>query len=183
MASDMQGQMTQIEYEQFTRLFLSSEREIFRYVMAIVPNVHDAQDIVQETAVALWKKIDEYDPDEPFVPWACRFAVYEARNFARRSDRWRAFLNDELAETLADRLDEMGDDLDCRVEYLNNCLARLPGDEQQIVRSYYYDRDSVGAVATATGRSIDAIYKALQRIRKALMACILRNMETDGRLT
>ncbi len=183
MASDMQDQMTQIEYEQFTRLFLSSEREIFRYVAAIVPNLHDAQDIVQETAVALWKKIDEYDPAEPFVPWACRFAVYEARSYARKSDRWRAFLSDDLAETLANRLDEMGGELDERVEYLNGCLDELPHHEQQIVRSYYYERDSVETVATATGRSIDAIYKTLQRIRKALLACILRNLETDGRLS
>jgi RNA polymerase sigma-70 factor (ECF subfamily) len=183
MATDIVGEMTHIQYEQFTRLFLSSEREIFRYVAAIVPNLHDAQDIVQETAVALWKKIDQYDPTEPFVPWACRFAVYEARSFARQSDRWRAFLSDSLAETLISRLDEMSDDLDQRAEYLNGCVERLPSSQQQIVRSYYYDRDSVEKVAESAGRSVEAIYKALQRIRKSLMACILRNMDTEGRLS
>ncbi|RYD28714.1 MAG: RNA polymerase subunit sigma, partial [Verrucomicrobiaceae bacterium] len=37
--------------EQFLSLFLRSEREIFRYVAALVPFVSDAEDIVQETAL------------------------------------------------------------------------------------------------------------------------------------
>ena len=183
MATDTLNPMTSIDYEQFTRLFLSSEREIFRYVAAIVPDLHDAQDIVQETAVALWKKIDQYDTAEPFLPWACRFAVFEARNYARKSSRWRAFLNDSLAETLVRRMDELTDDLDQRAEHLNGCVEKLPHSQQQIIRRYYYDRDSVQTVAESTGRSIEAIYKTLQRIRKALMACILRNIELEGRLS
>ena len=60
--------------EQFVRHFAGAEHEIYRYVLALVPNGSDAQDIVQETAVALWRKFDEYNPNEPFIPWACRFA-------------------------------------------------------------------------------------------------------------
>ena len=47
--------------QRFLFLFLRSEREIFRYVAALVPNVTDAEDIVQQTAVALWEKFDAYD--------------------------------------------------------------------------------------------------------------------------
>ncbi|MBC7911970.1 MAG: hypothetical protein H7Y30_15790, partial [Pyrinomonadaceae bacterium] len=41
--------------QRFLSLFLRSEREIFRYVAALVPNVADAEDIVQQTALALWE--------------------------------------------------------------------------------------------------------------------------------
>lgn len=54
--------------EEFIRLFLESERELLRYVMVLVPNPADARDVVQETAVALWKKSDHYDRTKPFVP-------------------------------------------------------------------------------------------------------------------
>ena len=53
----------------FLRLFLSSERELFRYVAALVPNVGDAQEIVQQTALVLWDKFDEYESARPFTPW------------------------------------------------------------------------------------------------------------------
>ena len=57
--------------QRFLSLFLRTEREIFRYVAALVPNVAGAEDIVQQTAVALWEKFDAYDPAQPFTPWAC----------------------------------------------------------------------------------------------------------------
>ena len=46
--------------QRFLSLFLRSEREIFRYVAVLVPNVADAEDIVQQTAIALWEKFDAY---------------------------------------------------------------------------------------------------------------------------
>ena len=61
--------------QRFLSLFLRSEREIFRYVAALVPNITDAEDIVQQTAIALWEKFEAYDPTQPFTPWACRFAL------------------------------------------------------------------------------------------------------------
>lgn len=48
----------QLEHDAFLRLLLKNEREIMRYVMAIVPQVADAQEVFQDTAVALWKQIN-----------------------------------------------------------------------------------------------------------------------------
>src|SRR5947207_14239244 len=75
--------------QQFLSLFLRSEREIFRYVSALVPNVTDAEDIVQQTAIASWQKLDAYDPTQPFTPWACRCAVNTARQWTERPQRWQ----------------------------------------------------------------------------------------------
>src|SRR4026209_51369 len=84
-------------------LFLRSEREIFCYVAALVPNVGDAEDIVQQTALALWEKFDSYDPNQPFTPWACRFALNKAKQWIERRQRWLALLEGGLAEELAQR--------------------------------------------------------------------------------
>ena len=48
--------------ERFMRLFPAHEPEILRVVMMFVPQWVDARDIVQETAVTLWKHFDPYDP-------------------------------------------------------------------------------------------------------------------------
>src|SRR6059058_2486386 len=72
--------------QRFLSLFLRSEREIFRYVAALVPNAADAEDIVQQTALALWEKFDAYDPSQPFTPWACRFALNKAKQWVE--GRW-----------------------------------------------------------------------------------------------
>src|ERR1051326_7370214 len=92
--------------QRFLSLFLRSEREIFRYVAALVPNATDAEDIVQQTAMALWEKFDAYDPALPFTPWACRFALNKTHQWIERHQRWRALLGRGLAEGLAERGEE-----------------------------------------------------------------------------
>ncbi len=65
-------------------LFLRGEREIFRYVAALVSNVADAEGILQKTPMALWGKFDAYDPAQPFTPWACRLALNKTRQSVKR---------------------------------------------------------------------------------------------------
>ena len=93
--------------QRFLSLFLRSEREIFRYVAALVPNVADAEDIVQQTALALWEKFDAYDPTQPFTPWACRFAINIAKQWLARRKRWQSLLEGNLVEDLASRRAEL----------------------------------------------------------------------------
>jgi RNA polymerase sigma-70 factor (ECF subfamily) len=168
------------DHARFMRLFLSSEKEIFRYVAALVPKATDAQDVVQLTAVALWRKFDHYDPAQPFTPWACRFALQEARQFLRRDQRWGAFLDDDLVDDLAARRAALGDEMERRFAHLSECLQKLPPSQRETVESYYYRATPVEQLAVTTGRSVDALYKALQRIRQALLLCVARAMKRDG---
>jgi RNA polymerase sigma-70 factor (ECF subfamily) len=158
--------------QSFLSLFLRSEREIFRYVAALVPNVADAEDIVQQTALVLWEKFDAYDPGLPFTPWACRFALNKTRQWLERRQRWRALLEGGLAEELAQRREELRPELDLRIRHLERCLGKLPVEQLSLVEGYYYRRDGIEDLATNSGRTVAATYKMLQRVRLALQACI-----------
>jgi RNA polymerase sigma-70 factor, ECF subfamily len=158
--------------QQFLSLFLRSEREIFRYVAALVPNVTDAEDIVQQTALALWEKFEAYDPAQPFTPWACRFALNKARQWLERRQRWQALLDHGLAEELAQRRQELQPAFEWRLKHLEACLAKLPAGQRSLVEAYYYQRTDVQSLAVASGRTVAATYKMLQRIRQALQRCV-----------
>lgn len=158
--------------QRFLSLFLRSEREIFRYVAALVPNVADAEDIVQQTAVALWEKFDAYDPSQPFTPWACRFALNKARQWVERRQRWQALLQGGLAEELAHRREELRPELELRLKHLEGCIGKLPQDQQSIVEDYYFHRTGIEKIAETSGRTVEATYKSLQRIRHALQICM-----------
>jgi RNA polymerase sigma-70 factor (ECF subfamily) len=158
--------------QRFLSLFLRSEREIFRYVAALVPNVADAEDIVQQTAVSLWEKFDAYDPSQPFTPWACRFALNKARQWIERRQRWQALLENGLGEELARRREELRPELESQLRHLEGCLSKLPEEQRLIVEGYYYRRESIEKLAASSGRTAAAAYKTLQRIRQALQVCI-----------
>ena len=158
--------------QRFLSLFLRSEREIFRYVAALVPNVTDAEDIVQQTALTLWEKFDAYDSIQPFTPWACRFALNKAKQWVERRQRWLALLEGGLAEELAQRREALRPEIETRLKHLEGCLHKLPAEQRSIVEGYYYRRDNIEKLAEQSGRTVAAAYKTLQRIRHLLQSCI-----------
>jgi len=158
--------------QRFLSLFLRSEREVFRYVAALVPNVADAEDIVQQTALVLWDKFDAYDPAQPFTPWACRFALNKARQWIERRQRWQTLLSDGLAEELARRREELLPEMERRLVHLEGCLGKLSEEQRVLVEGYYYRRRDIGALAGESKRSVEATYKMLQRVRHSLRRCV-----------
>ena len=158
--------------QRFLSLFLRSEREIFRYVAVLVPNVADAEDIVQQTAMALWEKFDAYDPSQPFTPWACRFALNKARQWIERRQRWQALLDHGLAEELVQRRQELQPEFELRLKHLECCLRKLPEEQRSLVEGYYYERVGIETLAERSSRSAAATYKMLQRIRHTLQQCV-----------
>ncbi|MDB6132684.1 MAG: hypothetical protein JWM59_927 [Verrucomicrobiales bacterium] len=166
--------------EQFLSLFLRSEREIFRYVAALVPFVSDAEDIVQETALVLWEKFDSYNPGLPFTPWACRFALNKTRQWLERRHRWKILLDNGLAEELAQRREDLRPELDLRLSHLAGCLGKLPEDQRSLVEGYYYRRDGIEKLAAEFSRTVAATYKTLQRVRGALQSCIEEAIKPEG---
>ena len=166
--------------QRFLSLFLRSEREIFRYVAVLVPNVADAEDIVQQTAIALWEKFDAYDPNQPFTPWACRFALNKSKQWIERRQRWQALLDKGLAEELAQRREELRPELEVRLKHLEGCLNKLPDEQRSLVEGYYYRRDSIEKLAETSSRTVAATYKMLQRVRHALQGCIENAAKPEG---
>lgn len=159
------------------RLFIASERELLRYIMAAVPSVPEARDILQETAAALWRKMDAYDPGAPFTPWACRFAAHEIRAFLRREHRQRRWLDEDVAEMLRVHQEPALERAPAEAEALHACLDALPAPSRTLLRQYYFDEQTVEQIAQSLGRSAEAIYKTMQRARQSLAECVQRKME------
>lgn len=176
---DHRAPTTQAENAQFLPLFLAAEKEVFRYICALVPNVADAQDILQQTALALWTKFGEYDPKAPFVPWACRFALLETKSFLRRQGKWRSLLGGDLIDVLAARRETLAGTLERRFARLEGCLGKLPEPQRKLIAAYYFERQAVEQLAATNGRTVEAIYKALQRLRKGLLDCINASIQAE----
>ena len=168
------------DQDMFLRVFLASEREILRYVMVLVPSVSDAEEIVQQTAVVLWEKFDQYDRSLPFTPWACRFALNVTRQWMDRRRRWQRLLTGDVAADLVHRQQRLSPEFDDRLEQLKVCLQKLSADQRDLVEGYYFRQLTVESLGQRTQKSVDAVYKALQRIRQQLGDCILRTI-SEGR--
>lgn len=175
----MNSDETHSEGERFMRLFVAHEPALQRFIMSLAPAVADARDILQETAATLWTKRAQYDPQRDFLPWACGIAKYKVREFWRKQQRWEVLAEGELLELIESRREELLPELDARREHLQTCLERLPQRQRDIMTGYYTEGRTVVDLAARERSSAEAIYKLLQRVRRALLECVERGLQSE----
>lgn len=176
------GRSPAVSQEHFLQLFLASEREVYRYVSAITPAQADVEEIMQQTAVELWRRFGDFDLSRPFTPLACRFALNVAKAWLARKRRWQGVISGDLADRIADRRVELLPVLNSRLRHLDACLEKLPREQRRLIDAYYFRQQPIKTVAAEAQRTVAAAYKALQRIRLVIEDCIENSERLEAAL-
>ena len=157
------------------------QRKLYLYILALVRNPSDAEDIQQETNRVIWEKIEEFKPGTDFEAWAFKIAHFKVLSFRRSQQRERLRFSDEVVEQLAIDAGRAVRDADPRKQALRSCLNKLSTSDREMVSSRYLHGSDTRQVARRYGRSAKSIYQSLSRIRSRLMACIQRTLSSEGR--
>jgi RNA polymerase sigma-70 factor (ECF subfamily) len=169
------------ESDQFGRLFIGAQREILRYILALVPDIDDAHEILQETAVDLWRKFDRYDTAHPFAPWACRFAFRCVLKHREQQARQPKCLSIELLAQVATERAIKDGFAEERRRALEACLQQLCEADRLVVEHRYLLQMPVEQIARITGRNPDTLYKTLERTRRRLFECVKCRLSLGSR--
>jgi RNA polymerase sigma-70 factor (ECF subfamily) len=162
--------------ELLVRLLTRHQEELFRFILAVHPHEEDARDILQESSVALCRKIEEYDPDKPFLPWAFGFAYVEVMKYRERNQRGIRLLNHDLLQRLALERAEQKSLLDERVEALDQCMKKLTEADQELIRLRYLGKAGIDDLVEQSGASRRTLFRNLDRVRRVLLDCINRRI-------
>jgi len=160
----------------FVRLLTQHERLVYGYILRLVPNWNDADEILQETNVRLWEEFDRFEPGTNFGAWAVRVAHYQVLTWRRKRDRSRLVFDDECLASLAAAAAADDSCEDERRAALAACLQLLPEKSRDLLARCYGCDTTIRDVAAGLRRSTEAVYKSLQRARLALHACIERRL-------
>lgn len=147
--------------------------------MLVVRQV-DADDVMQEASVALWKKFGDYDSHLPFLPWAKRIVFLEVLNLRRRQKTSPLALSDSVIEQLAAEDSRHDEVLATQREVLDQCVEKLRQQDRQLLDARYGSETSLVALAESVGRSVRSMYVTLSRIRKQLLQCVERALRAEG---
>ena len=161
-------------------LMTQHQRRIFGYIYTLVPDRHDAQDLLQETSLVIVEKFHEFKTGTDFAAWACQIAYWRIRASRQKFARSKVVFDQNVVDAVAETAAAMADELDARHEALANCLQKLHARDRELVLTRYESAQGVGEAARRTGRSMDAAYKALGRIRKLLFDCVTNQVATGG---
>jgi len=160
--------------DRFITLLLANQSRVFRFLFTLVPRREDVEDLFQQTCLTLWQERAKFDPEKgAFASWACAIAQNHVRNFRRREATRLALLSEEVAELLLATREAGGRFSEECHQALQHCLNRLPPHQMALLEESYRE-GPLNRTAAAAGRSANALYKSLRRIRAILHDCMLR---------
>lgn len=163
--------------EAYLRLLTQHDRWLATYVFSLVVSAADAQDILQEVKVTMWKQFAKFEQGTNFRAWARRIATNQILNY-RRSEKKRpsSTLEEEFIEAVAAEIDRRAETLETKADALKICLRKLPEAHRKIVVWRYYEDCGVEEIAVKSERTVEAVYRLLSRIRAVLSDCVNRQL-------
>ena len=165
----------------FARLFAKHDRWLFSYLVTLTASPAHAEEVFQEVCVIVWRMYDQFELGTDFVKWVSVIAHNQVRKFRREAKRTGFQLSEVTCERLAADAARGADLFDFRRDALRQCLGKLTtGDRQLVQRCYSDSTASFKTIAEEVGRPVNTVYKALNRIRRALQQCIDRSLSAEG---
>jgi RNA polymerase sigma-70 factor, ECF subfamily len=157
----------------------SAQRALYGLIMTLVRRASDADDVLQETNLVLWRKAAEYDPGRPFMPWAMQIARIQSRAYLSKRQRLPLADSDLLDRIAAAAIAAQGA-AESRRLALAGCLQKLPEKHRVLIATRYEPGASVNAIAAARATQPKAVSEMLRRIRRTLLECIERTLAVEA---
>ena len=151
--------------EDFARLVTAHRPALLRYGLRRLESLSDAEDLVAEVFVVVWRRLGDVPPRDEELFWLYANAGNVVRNM-QRSERRSLRLEAKLA---LERREE--GDVDFSEENLGALLAilaQLAPEEQEILRLVYWERLTYRQVGLVLGCSEKAAGIRVSRLRRRL---------------
>lgn len=142
----------------FNLLVREYQERIYWHVRKMVIDHDDADDLVQEIFVKVWRNLDKFREDSKLYTWIYRIATNECLNFLKKKKK-RFFLpihdlEGELTEKLTSAAEPTGDEVQLK---LQKALLKLPDKQRMVFNMKYYEDLKFSEIADITGTSVGAL--------------------------
>jgi RNA polymerase sigma-70 factor (ECF subfamily) len=173
------------DFGAFEELLDRYEDKVFRLAFRFVRNETDAKEILQDTFLSIWRKLDTFKGDAQFSSWVYRVAANAALMRLRAQRRHPEISTEELPVGYLDRLGSLpppgenwakrpDDELQSQElrDHIQSAVDSLP----ELYRTVFLIRDVEGLsteeTAEVLGISIPTVKTRLHRARIALRDAI-----------
>jgi RNA polymerase sigma-70 factor (ECF subfamily) len=161
----------------FLRQLAAAYNDIYASALAIVGNGTDADDIIQEVCVVLWKRYDDFEQGTNFTKWACSVAFNVAKAFVRQRRRQRGYgLSDHALARVAQIQNAGSELLEMQREVLQRCIEKLPDEDREFLFDCYRHSSTLAKFARGIGMSLNTVYSKVKRLRRRLLECVRRTI-------
>ena len=161
--------------EAFNLLLKKYQQKLYWHIRRMVIDHDDADDIVQDTFVKIWKNLPGFRNDAQLYTWMYRIATNECITFLNKKKQKNNIpLDDvayELADTLADSTYFNGDQAQLK---LQQAILTLPEKQRLVFNMKYYDDMKYEEMSDVLGTSVGALkasfHLAVKKIESYLLS-------------
>lgn len=165
---------------EFLTLLTQHDRVLGIHVHALVNSSADADDILQQTKLIMWREFAQFERGTNFLAWARKIAFHQILTYRRSKKKEHLPLEEDVLEALHHEVSRLADTHDDRREALQSCLHKLPTEHRQLVLLRYYEDLEVEQVAEKIRSTAGAVYRALSRVRFTLLECVEKELARTG---
>ncbi|NVO20349.1 MAG: sigma-70 family RNA polymerase sigma factor [Bacteroidetes bacterium] len=142
----------------FSLLVRKHQERIYYFVRRMVVDHQDADDVVQNVFIKVWKNLGSFREDSKLFTWIYRIAVNESLSFLK-GKRLRSFLSfDDLeAGMLRSLNDDNYFDGDHAMKKLQEAIIRLPSKQKAVFNMRYFDELNYEEMSAILGTSVGAL--------------------------
>lgn len=166
----------QSKHSLFLNQFSKSQTRLYAFILMIVHNDSDADEIFQETSALLWEQFDKFEAGTSFGAWAVSIAKIKILEYLRQNKKKRTLFKPELYQELSVLAEPESSDVDHRLKALRTCFQKLDRSCRSLLSLRYQKNLSIKKIAEQKDIPAGVMYRKISKIFNMLRKCMERTM-------
>ena len=151
--------------------------ELLAYARALLGNYTAAEDAVQEAMLVVMQKFDQFQEGTSILAWCraiVRLEVLRVKQQRQREQTLAERLMDDAIDAAFEEFQQAQrrDDAESWRKALERCLQQVPQRGRRVLRARFVDELSYQQIGQRVGMTLEAVRKALFRIKKQVRSCV-----------
>ncbi len=155
--------------------FVSQRHELFGFIYALVRDVHDAQDLVQEVWLRFAGALENGVRIEKPGAWCRGTAKHLILHHWRNKANAKVLMDSEMVELVDLAFSENEEEQEVwqeRRQALADCVGTLPEKSRHLLALRYEQGKAFAEIADSVHQSLASVMMALSRLRRLLQKCV-----------
>ena len=160
--------------EYFNRVYNETCRSVSRFVVSKCGNREDAEDIIQEVFIRIFRHLEQFREESSLITWIYKIATNESLRFLK-TRKAEVVSAEEIQEELLDKL-KTSDYVDYENELavkFQTAILKLPEKQRVVFNLRYYDELDYEAISQITGDRAETLkvnyHYAKERIKEYIV--------------
>lgn len=164
----------------FVRQLMLHRKRIYAFILTLVANVSDADDIMQDTAALMWEKYSTEEQIDNFAALGMRIAHFKVLEFRKKHYRKNVQFDSQLFDMVLGGAVSANETVDSRLEAMNQCLSKLNETSRKLLLMRHQKGQTIKRIAESIHISPHTAYKRIASLHERLVRCIRRTLRGEG---